>query len=306
MRRWLSVIVLALTVVGPAAAADAGPNDPALVVTTTDRPEAPLEPGGEEQAWDLNVTYHSVAPTPEEVTVRLEAGDLGLYDARVEPAEITFRPALHVDDPRDRSVTLDADLYVAADEHAPAYVVQQLEVEATAEATTIQGQGEGTAKVTLVPAYRPDLDVEAEQRELTVPGDEAIRVPVELHNGANGETRVGYGPIEAPDGCQVRLLDEAYVLARNETGEAAFDLACEAGSEGGELAVTYEHAYARDHRKAGPPVTQTWDVEVDRAPGSGVQAALLGTGASAGGLPVAVWVGLATAGLAAAYRVADP
>lgn len=281
-------------------------NDPGVVVTATDRPDTPLEPGGEEESWKLNVTYHSMAPTPEEVTVRLEAGDLGLFDARVEPAEFTFRPALHVDGPQDRSVTLDATLHVAAGEHAPAYHVQLLEVEATAEATTIQGRGEGSTEVTLVPAYRPDLDVEADRSTTTVPEGEAARVAAQLHNGANGETRVGYGPIEAPDGCQVQPLDEAYVLARNETDEAAFDLACEAGAEGGQLAVTYEHAYARDHRKAGPPVTQTWDVEVDRAPGSGAQAALLGTSASAAGLPVAVWVGLATAGLAAAYRVADP
>lgn len=76
-----------------------------------------------------------------------------------------------------------------------------------------------------------------------------------LHNGANGQTRVHYGPIDVPDGCQVHPVDETYVLDRNETHKGAFDLACETGADGGPLALTYEQAYAVDHSKAGPPVT---------------------------------------------------
>lgn len=302
MRRWLWAIVLALTTVAPTAAA--GPNDPAMAVTASQGPDT-LEPGGEEGAWNLTVRYHWVAPTPEEVTVRLEPGDLGLYDARVDPAVFTFRPALEVDGPRDRSVTRDATLHVAADADAPAYRAQSLPVEATAEPTRTQDRVESETRATLVPSFRPGLDVEADPTDLTVPEGEAVRVSAELGNAANGATRIHYGPIDAPDGCQVHPLNESHLLERNETREAAFDLTCEAGAEGGPLAVTYAQAYAPDPSIEGPPVTQTWHVEVDNAPGASAQAAVLGTSASVAGLPVGAWLLVALAVVAGARRVVD-
>lgn len=303
MRWWLLTIGLALMTAPAAMAGGQDANDPQLVLLAEQGPRV-LEPGGPAGVWNLTIEYHAAVPTPEEVTVHLSAdGAEDHWQVRVEPSEITFRPVEAMDSPTDREVTLHGTASVAATEQAPAFHPDRLYLEAVSEPTALTGSARGTTEITATAGFHPGLEVHPEQETLTAPTGDEIHVRSTLDNLANGALTVTYGTVDAPSGCQVDPIHDEHAIDRALSREAVFHLACDDGASGGELSVTYEQAYAPDTSIEGPPVTQTWDVEIERSTAAETQAAVLGTSASVGGVPVAAWAAVLVGAIAGGVRV---
>lgn len=194
-------------------------------------------------------------PTPEEVTLHLSVDDAGDdWRARIEPSEITFRPAMHTAENQDRFVRLTSTVQVAARLQAPAYQPERITIEAYTAPGAVYESSEAATQIVAIAGFRPGLEARALEDTVTVLEGEQIHVRAELANLANGPVDASYGAIDAPDGCAVEPVHEAVEIDRHRTREMVFHLACASGAQPGELAVTYEQAYAPDTSIEGPPV----------------------------------------------------
>lgn len=299
MRRTLPIAILLTASLALVPGATAQEPFEATVTVTAEQGPTTIEPAGPPGMWNLEVELSTNRPPPGEVHVNLEpelgaAGhDLG---AIVSPSTLTFEPLRNAEPDTRQEHVKHAKLAVAVQRFAPAYHATAIHVVPEVQDESLTETNELPTQVTVVPSFRPGLDVKPNVSAIEVPaGDEGHAAPT-VRNVANGVAHVSLEPVEVPAGCSFDAIDGAIELRVLEEDRADFHVACDQGAEGGTLAVEFHQTYAPD-RSVPHQATEevTWNVEVDE--GSSVLAAGTGpvAGSPAAGLSLVALVGLAWA-----------
>jgi hypothetical protein len=214
-------------------------------------------------------------------------GDPYQFEATVNPSTVVFDPAQAPDADTRQTQTRDVEVHVSANRFADAYHSERIEVRPVVEDDPRYRADTLPTSVFATPAWRPGLDVDPVEQELTVSAGDSVHGFADVLNTGNGPGHVSLESWSAPDGCSVDPVRDAIEVPKKASREHAFHVACEASAEGGQVELVYEQSYAVDRSVpdiATDRVTFSVDVEDESV---GPKSAGLGLAALAGAFGLA-------------------